>query len=405
MMRPTPAVVLAALLSCAHGQWGTSQLLNEASYSGQSVKDCHLAARHGGGFHAIYKTTTPQWVQRYRFYTNASSLSPSTAVQTLVFLGGTSSLAVSSPLGHLHVAWENWATAEEDIYAARSVDGGNTWQQFQVTDYGKADSGDAKSPVLTINDATDDSMLCHNWHATADTMCYNVFNASSCSYDGNVCTAMSCTNQYAVTAAVYSPANGRSYRFYSHQASGHWQLYMYAQAGAQVGPEIQVSDTTDGTFIARPAASVNSAGLLVVIWEEGDLLYRVFDTITGAFASPAAVFEKGNYASITSIPGSENFYATYADTSNKVRPHLLYATGMPQQQLQYDVPFYLQVVYGKHYYSGNNTWQAAEVVSNGLGIAYTLATDVVAGEDGRIYACWEFWGNGQAQQYYNERAY
>jgi hypothetical protein len=178
----------------------------------------------------------PQWVQRYRYFSNVSSLSTSTAVQTLVFLGGTSSLAVSSPLGHLHVAWENWATSEEDIYAARSVDGGSTWQQFQVTDYGKADSGEGKSPVFTISDATDDSMLCHNWRATANVMCYNIFNASSGAYDGNVCTAVSCPNQYAVTAAAYSPANGRSYRFYSHQANGLWQLYMYEQAGAQLGP-------------------------------------------------------------------------------------------------------------------------------------------------------------------------
>ena len=65
----------------------------------------------------------------------------------------------------------------------------------------------------------------------------------------------------------------------------------------------------------------------------------------------------------------------------------------------------MQVAYGKHFYSGNRTWQAAEVVSNGLGSAYTLATDVVAGEDGHIYACWEYWGNGQAQQYFNVRAY
>jgi len=112
------------------------------------------------------------------------------------------------------------------------------------------------------------------------------------------------------------------YRFYSTKdGDGQWQLYFRAETGTNPGawgPQVTVSATTGGTFVARPVAAASAQGLLLCVWEDNNaLLYRVWNATAGAFITPPAQFEKGNNAGVTALPDGR-FYAVYADSSNKV---------------------------------------------------------------------------------------
>lgn len=409
------ALFLLCLLGFCSAQWTKVQPLEEAAYSGQAVKDCHLAQRADGGVHAIYKPTAVggEWQLRYRLH-NGSALGTSSLVWSLGFLGGSASIVESVGSGQVHVAWENWATGNETVQAAHSSDGGASWSTpAVVADYGTGDA-EAKTPVLTPAVASSDGVLAHTWRATANSLWYNMYDPAAARYTRNTqVPGIPADNQYAVGAAAWwvdpETQSASVFRLYSHQdkRSSQWEVYFVSAtlpAGGsplQWSPEVLVSATANGSFVARPAAAASAeAGLLQIVWEDGDarLLYRLYNLTAWAagecsaqldacFTSPPLQFERGNYASLTAIEGparaagAGDFYVVYADSSNKV-------------------------VYGKPFFAANATWLPAEQVSQGLGPAYTLATGLAQSGGGGppfLVACWEYWGSGNAQQYVGVR--
>ena len=117
-------VVLAAWQVANAQSWGTAQLLNMPSETGQQVKSAKIVGARSGGFHAIYNVGKI----RYRRYQNGV-LNPAVDVfpGSNFHAGGNIAEARN---GHIHVVFENWIDGPY-VGWHRSTNGGASFSSVQ----------------------------------------------------------------------------------------------------------------------------------------------------------------------------------------------------------------------------------------------------------------------------------
>ena len=370
------AVLALSVLStgmAAAATWSTAQLLNDPSET--SCKDPHCYPASGGGFHLLYKYAPDggAWQIRYRRY--YQSLGSRYNIPNTAWPGGLASITQALD-GTIWAAWENWADGNEQIYAARSTDGGQSWTSYNVTQYYYPPDrgGEAKTPQLApYGTGSSPNIMIAHWQAYEKDLKYNTWNGAVMSAVGSM--SVTTDNQYAVTGICRSPYDGSVYRTYGRKINGVWQICYKRWDGSSWGPEVQVSTNTGSDFVARPAIAVNALNQIMVVWDQvNSVWYRFYDPAQGW--SPQGTIGDGYRSSVTAIPGTASFYIVYCPVNR------------PQNY-----------VYGRRFIYGQ--WDEEELVSTGFSFGYTTTPEICADSTGKLMCVWESWPNGAPQMYYS----
>ena len=354
--------------------WSNAQLLNDPSET--SCKDPQIYPATGGGFHAVYKhaPSGAPWQIRYRRYNQG--LGPRLNVPHTGWPGGFSDM-IEALDGSIWVAWENWVGNDqggEQIFAARSTNGGQSWTSYNVTNYVYTGDrgGEAKNPQLApFGTGNSPSVVIAHWQAYEKQLKSNTWNGSAWSPVNpmNVGT----DNFYAAKGICRSAYDGTVYRTYGRLINNVWQICYKRWDGVSWGPEVVVSTNTRTDFVARPAIAVNALNQIMVVWDQDNQVYwRMYDPATGW--TPQGVIPDAYNASVTAIPGSPMFYVVYIPVNDQ------------------------NYVHGRRFIYGQ--WDPPVVVSKGMSFGYTTTPEVIAEPNGRLWCAWESWPNGSPQMFF-----
>lgn len=359
------ALCAAAVLhiKTADAQWLPARLANTGSEP--SVKTARIAASSQGGFHLMYSRTDP-WQVRYRRWKDGQFVNTAT-IHSVFCPNGDISEAGN---GDVHIVWENWDGSEQ-VGWARTSNGVN-FQVAEVTGY--PGDGNGKHPgVVSYGAPGSPNVLISSWDASGRELHSTQWNGGSWSPNAPIGTVGD--NQYCVNGLCRSLKDGSVYRAYGKSIGGTISVCYKRFNGSYWEPEVVVAPVG---FFARESIAVNTAGEIMIVWEKDEkLYYRLYSQQSGwsgwSPSNPSAgIVASGGFGWVTAVPGSNDFYLTYA---------------------------YNQCM-GRRYSSG---WMPAETVAVGLAPDFTPDTHCSAGPDGTIYAVWEYWGSGQPQQYFSVR--
>ncbi len=349
------ATLIFVAASAFAQSWQTAQKLNI-----YHAKSARLYATENG-CHFVYAKVDPSWTLTYRRYENGVLLSP--VYLKTVFCPGMDITEAGN--GDIHLAWENWEPDNEAGWAISTNDGVSF--SYQTMTSGQQ----AKWPMIEAigPDTSDDIMLSYGSFVNKS-LKFNLWNGSSW---GNWSTFGNFDNEYCMTDIYRSPKDGTVYRQYGENVNGDISVIMKRYNGNYWEEKIIVDNSG---FFARSSLAVNPAGQVMCLWEQNSRVYIKLYTPGSGFGARIDVdgSNKG-YAKICHIPRTNDFYVVYTDDSKRL--------------------------WGKRYYAASGSLGTRELVSNGLGDAFSLGADVHASPDGTLYACWERWEGGQPQQYFN----
>jgi hypothetical protein len=353
--------ILPSISSYAQG-WQNAQLLNLSSEP--ACKMARIYASKNGGFHAVYLNASP-WRVQYRRYVNG-------------YLGQVKILDenfVANPdiceagNGDVHVVWEDWEGANYPGYAV-STDGGNNFTVGKVTTW-----GGCKIPVVAPLGPSNGPNALMSFTRMVEgqdkRVFYSIFNGSTWSTAVEIPGAWT-ESVYQIDGICRSLYDGTVYRLYG--GTNATTLYLQRFNGVYWEPPMLVYS---GEFFARPCVAANAAGQVMVVWEVNQRLRCRLYTPGSGWSAEMLQEDLSNFAAITAIPGTNDFYLVYTHDMKRI--------------------------YGRRFSGGG--WLPKELVSNGLPDAFTVGADVTADPNGSgtLYACWEYWGSGNCQQYFSVR--
>ncbi len=364
------AFSLCLTAGAAFAQWRNAARLSDPAHTGD-IKEARLAPAADGGFHAIYRHFAAGGVEvRYRRY-EGGSLRPAVLVHQLGFLAGGE--ICESGDGGIHLVWENWDDVNEQIWWARSADGGLTFPSKQaITAYGNNPNGQAKNPMIVPFGSAGAEVLALSWGAPpANRMYHNRHNGTA--WLGHTNSGISTSNSYAAWGSARNPVDGSVWRTYGKEVSGQWQIAIRRFNGTAWGPEEMVTtyavDTVD-EFPSRGNVAINSAGEVMVVWDAESDVWSRLRAANGTWGAVQRI-GAGYAPAVTDVPGGRDFYLVHPwprDSWNQIA--------------------------GRRWSGG--VWSASVKVSNGLANNYSPNCDITADPLGNLYACWEYWPNGGA---------
>jgi len=367
------AAALLAWTAGAVGQgWSTAQLLNDPSEAGQDIKSAKIVAARNGGFHAIYAGSQV----RYKRYVGGV-LKPRQTMPIGNFWANPQ--LCESTDGRVHVVIEDW------VY-----DGPETrWYRYDVNDAtGQLFNGatqlitnsftTAKHPHIASFGLEPSSNVVMSYFRAGKTAGDTDKDLYWARYDGSAWTpeapvGSAGNSEYEVFGIARSPLDGTVYRSFTERGVLSMRRF---RSGGWWDPEI-VLDTVarnGNDMHVRQRLAVNSAGQVMVLWDQDERYWSAIYTPGLGVSSPVMITDRGSWGtSLCAIPGTNTFYTIYSrDASHMV---------------------------GRRW--ANGAWGAEEEVSNGLAWNFMVGPDVAAAEDGTLYAAYEFWGSGKPQQYYS----
>lgn len=352
------------MAACARAQgWQNAKLLNLPSEA--ACKTARLAASKTGGFHAVYFNTNP-WRVQYRRYSDGY-LGPVKVLDSN-FVANPDICEAGN--GDIHLVWEDWEDANYPGWA-RSSDSGQSFTTSKLATW-----GGCKFPVIAAFGSSTGADVVMSFARSVQGQDKKLFWAR---YNGNAWSPTTdmgtwFDNEYMIEGISRSLADGSVYRLYGRKSGGDFALCYRRYNGSHWESEVVVHT---GAFFARQSIAVNPAGQIMVVWERDNQLWsRLYTPGTGWSADMAQEY-LSTHSAITAVPGTNDFYLVYT----------------------YD----MKRVYGRRYSGGG--WLPRELVSVGLPDEFTVGADVSADPNGTgtIYACWEYWGSGDCQQYYSIR--
>ena len=355
----TAALCLSAGATSAE-PWQTARLLNEPEET--AVKTARIYAASTGGFHVVYGNTKPAWQVVYRRYRDGY-LTQKKAIRN-VFCPNPDICEAGN--GDIHLVWEDWTSAN---YAgwAKSSDGGQTFNFAIITPW-----DGCKYPLVAPfgPSAGPDVVFSCAYSKTGEPkkLYWDRYNGSA--WGGIQDMNSYFESEYQIEGICRSLHDGTVFRSYGRIIGGVYHVCYRRYNGSYWEPEVALAQPG---FFSRQSIAVNSSGHVMVMWE-GD--YQVFTAIRypdGSWGPTVGQEYLSTHAALTAIPGTDDFYLVY--THDKKR------------------------IYGRRYSGGG--WLPKELVSVGLPDAFTVGADVCATEDGTIYACWEYWGSGDCQQWFS----
>lgn len=338
-------------------------MLNNAAHTGD-IKEPKLWGARNGGFHAMYRHFPSGAVTvNYRRY-EAGALRPATVqVHTLGFLAGGEICEAGD--GSIHIAWENWDDVNEQIWWAKSTDGGVTFPSKQaISSYGNNPNGQAKNPIVVPYGAANGAeVLALSWGAApTDALYYNRHNGAT--WGGHTAVGQPTSNFYAAWGAARDPRDGSVFRCYGVQIGGVWQIAYRRFNGSTWDAQQLVSNHTND-FASRPAIAINQSGQILVVWDKDSAVWSRFrDPVAGW--GPVLRVDDGYTPAITAVPGRDEFHLVYPyprDTWN----HIV----------------------GRRWAGG--AWGARTRVMNGISDDYSPNCDIAADGLGNLYCVWEYW--------------
>ncbi len=359
------ALAGAALTTCARAQgWQTSQLVNLPSET--ACKTAKLVASRNGGFHAVYYNTKP-WLLQYRRYKDGY-LGP---VRVLDNNFGANPDICEAGNGDVYAVWEDW---QPDNYPgwARSSDGGQTFATGLLASW----NGCKFPQVAAYGPSTGANVLVSFARSLQDTE-KKLFYSTGDGSTWTTATDMGSyfDNEYALEGICRSLADGTLYRAYGRKSGSDFVLCYRRFNGTYWEPEVIVYQ---GGFFCRESIAVNPAGQVMVVWEQDNRLYSKVNTPGVGWSAVTTQEYLSTHSALTAIPGTNDFYLAYT----------------------YD----MKRVYGVRYSGGG--WLPKELVSVGLPDGFTAGVGDVSADpngSGTIYACWEYWGSGDCQQFFSIR--
>lgn len=368
-------VLFSFAAACPLGRpasWISGGLITDGDES--DFKEPNLYPASSGGFHIVYRRGTPSpWKVQYRTYLGGR-LGPVRTVQSLGFLWGGDVCEAGN--GDVFVVWENW-DAQEQIWAARSRNGGVSWDKWDITQYSyPPDKGGwGKNPqVAPFGLGQSPAVVVTSWHAGDRSLYYGVFNGTS--WSPHVNSGPWTDNFYAAWGSARHPVDGSVYRTYGRFVNNVWQVFLRRFDGTSWGSEQQVSTFVQGpepNFVARVDLAISESGQIGVIWDDVNSVWaRVYEPQGGW--GPMTRFDQGQSGGITAIPGTNVFCAVHS------------ADGQ---------------VWSREYIHG--TWSGRSLVSVGMPSAFNANMKVCADNNGVLLSSWEFWGtqDGKPRGHYS----
>lgn len=355
-------VFLACTAAPVAAQWLSPQLLNLSSQT--ACKTARIAASGAGGFHAVYFNTLP-WQVQYRRYQNGYLTQP--VVLDNNFVADPDICEAMN--GDVHVVWEDWEEGYNYAGWARSSNGGQsfavskltTWDGAKyplISAFGPSNSGQA---VFSVGRSTEGEPKDLFW---------NRYDGSA--WGSTQTTGSSFDNEYEMEGICRSLQDGTVFRSYGVKIGGAFSVCYRRYNGSYWEPQVVVAQPG---FFSRQSIAVNPAGQVMVVYEGDEVMLCKLYTPGVGWSAEMAQESKSTHGAVTAVPGTNDFY-------------LVYTLDMKQ-------------IYGRRYSGGG--WLPRELISVGMPDAFTVGADVSAGPDGTIYACWEYWGSGDCQQWFNVR--
>lgn len=356
LLAPTLLCSLAASAGFAQ-TWTSAQLLNLPSET--ACKTARICAAKDGGFHAVYFNTKP-WRVQYRRYKDGY-LSPVTVLDNN-FVANPDICEVGN--GDVHIVWEDW---DPDNYIgwARGTNGGQSWTSGRIGSWATA-----KFPLVAMLGPSDSAEVLMSVSRSSDKQLYSArFDGSS--WIGPTGMGSYYDNEYMIEGICRSLHDGTVYRLYGTKVSdGVFRLQYRRYNGSYWESPVQVYQ---GPFFARQSIAVNPAGQVMVAYEQDQVVRTKLYTPGVGWSAEMPLESLSSYSALTSIPGSNDFYLAYTHDMKRLK--------------------------GVRFSGG--AWGTPELISVGLASAFTVGADVCAGPDGTLYACWEYWGSGDCQQWFS----
>ncbi len=357
--------IISLMTTTAYGEWQTAQLLNDTSEAGHDVKEPKLVGSINGGFHAVYRLDAGH--VRYRRY--VGSLQPvRNAADNFCF----NAFIAEAMNGDVHITWESWTGDTPEVGWSYTTDYVNFSAFQEITQSG----GQSKFPLVApFGMGGSDDVVMSYWRSNTHSLQYSHFDGSS--WNGDLPTGQSCGHEYGVHGIARSPVDGSVWRAFDN--SDYVAIMRYNGTGWETPINLYYQG-----FHARQKVAVNDAGQVMVLWDmsfDDGNIYSILYTPSQGIGQRQIVAHAPDTWNIalTSIPGSNDFYAAYT-TNGSLR------------------------AVGKRWSNGN--WGSVETISNGLpesGEVFkfnpVLSADPLG--SGKLYCAFEYWGSGKPQAYYN----
>jgi len=350
--------------SCLNAQgWQNAQLLNLPSEP--ACKTARIYASKNGGFHAVYLNASSPWRVQYRRYADGY-LGP---VKVLDSNFAANPDICEAGNGDIHVVWEDWEDANYPGYAV-SADGGNTFTTGKVTTW---DGCKFSVVALLVKSKSPNALMSFTRmkEGQEKKVFYSLFNGSAWSTAVEIPSAWT-ASEYQIEGICRSLYDGTVYRLYGGTNAA--SLYLQRFNGVYWESPVLVYS---GAFFCRQSVAVNPAGQIMVVWEQDNCVRSKLYTPGSGWSAEMQQENLSTHSAITAVPGTNDFYLVYT----------------------YD----MKRIYGRRFSGGG--WLPKELISNGLPDAFTVGADVTADPNGTgtLYACWEYWGSGNCQQYFSIR--
>ncbi|GMU22595.1 MAG: hypothetical protein AMXMBFR13_26800 [Phycisphaerae bacterium] len=366
------ALLVLGAAGAASAQWTTAQMLNDPSENSGAIKEPAICPAASGGFHVTYRYFAPNGVRlQYRRYLNGSlSAIKNPPLATGTIFGGDICEAGN---GDIHVVFEDWNGTLSTGWT-KSSDGGLTWLPYQeitafgdvgkipqIAHFGPSNGGEV---VMNVGKPNGKDVWYNHYRLVNGTWQWNGFGAD---------TGHNYGSEYELGLMARSLFDGSVYRLLDDGDWVSWQRYN--------GTNWTTTHVEHTGFFARASIAVNPAGQVMATWEKDNAFSsRVYTPGSGMgpvqmIAGPEHSNGHGGYGMVSAFPDNNDFYAVYVKDTNRVR--------------------------GRRW--SNGSWLAEEVVSVGQTPEFTVNAQVCTGPGGWVYACWEYWGSGDARAWYSVR--
>lgn len=179
-------------------------------------------------------------------------------------------MIVLGPKDSIYVVWQDYRRSQADIYFAKSMDGGKTFDRnVKVTD--EFGSAGQLYPSMAVSP---DGMIHIAWHdhrkGNAD-----IFFARSTdggeSFSRNLKVSDDETETHQFSPSLAVDRKGHIYIAW-HDLRNNSQPDIYfgksVDGGQSFGPNVQVSDDSSGAFQFHPSIAVTASGTIGVVWED-----------------------------------------------------------------------------------------------------------------------------------------
>jgi hypothetical protein len=289
--------------------------------------------------------------------------------------------------GNIYVVWKEYRNGENDIYFAKSTDGGNSFSASKrVNDDGIGKTQD--QPSIAVDSAGNIYIA---WRDSRDNYNWDIYFANSTD-GGQTFSSNKRVNDFA-SSLQYEPSIaldsiGNIYIAWEDDRNGDYDIYFSnsTDGGNTFSPSMKINDDSDGVYQYYPSVAGGGPGNVYITWmdpREGS-----FDIYFTRSVDGGDTFSTNKKINDDVGSASQSSPSIAVDEAGKIC-----SAWRDERNGNWDIYFSSSV-------TGGTTFSTNIKVNDDIGDAEQLGPSIAVDSEGNIYCVWMDQRNGNLEIYF-----